>query len=85
MLVFIDDDSYDKIAPADTANPETAVLNKEAYDRLKEDIFSKLSKTELKVLQAYLSGSSYEQIALMLNISVKAVDNAMQRIRKKLH
>lgn len=85
MLVFIDDDSYDKIAPADTANPETAVLNKEAYDRLKEDIFSKLSKTELKVLQAYLSGSSYEQIAAKLNLSVKAVDNAMQRIRKKLH
>lgn len=85
MLVFIDDDSCDNIAPAETANPETAVLNKEAYDRLKNDIFSKLSKTELMVLKHYLSGSSYEQIAAKLGISVKAVDNAMQRIRKKLH
>lgn len=85
MLVFIDDDSYDNVAPADTANPENAVLNKEAYEKLKNDIFSKLSKTELNVLRAYLSGSSYEQIAEKLNISVKAADNAMQRIRKKLH
>ena len=84
MLVFIDDDSYDNVASADAANPENAVLNKESYERLKNDIFSKLSKTELRVLRAYLSGSSYEQIAEKLEISVKAVDNAMQRIRKKL-
>lgn len=84
MLVFIDDESYNNVAQADSANPETEMLNKEAFKKLKTDIFSKLSKTELTVLNHYLSGKSYEQISALANISVKSVDNAMQRIRKKL-
>lgn len=93
MLVFLDDDnsctnnSNTKISSLKAANndePETAVINKESFSKLKSTIFLKLSKTEITVLKAYLSGKSYEQIANQMGISQKSVDNAMQRLRKKL-
>ena len=93
MLVFLDDDNScvdsgsTKISGLKASNsdePETAVINKENFSKLKSAIFSKLSKTEITVLQAYLSGMSYEQIARQTGVSLKSVDNAMQRLRKKL-
>lgn len=93
MLVFLDDEKSGansgetKIADLKAANsdePENAVIDKESFVRLKSAIFSKLSKTEFSVLKGYLSGKSYEQIANQMGISQKSVDNAMQRLRKKL-
>ena len=43
-----------------------------------------LSGMELSVLELYLQTESYKIIAAKLNISQKSVDNAMQRVRKKL-
>ena len=43
-----------------------------------------LSGLELKVLYMYISGNSYSEISDKLNVTPKSVDNALQRIRKKL-
>ena len=65
-------------------DPESMMLMKEVVDYLKEndeDIFSPL---ETKVWKEMLKGKSYREIAESLHRPVKAVDNAMQRIRKKI-
>ena len=43
-----------------------------------------LSPLELEVLYSYLNGSSYQEIAVTLDKPVKSIDNALQRVKKKL-
>ena len=66
------------------ADPESMMLVKEVVDYLKEndrDIFSPL---EREVWNEILKGKTYQEIAVELNRPVKTVDNAIQRIRKKI-
>lgn len=65
-------------------NPEFAVVDKVRADELIKIISGNLSQTEWKVFERYIEGKSYEKIAGELSLSVKTVDNAMQRVRKKL-
>ena len=68
-------------------SPEEQVLARE-NKRNKEEFFlsflEKLSKFEKCVLQNYLNGLSYKEIAQINSKDEKAVDNAIQRIRRKL-
>ncbi len=65
-------------------DPETLVIqNEEAEDRSRR-IQNLLSLFERQVLQLYLSSYSYDEMASQLGSSVKAVDNALQRVRRKL-
>ncbi|MBQ9610630.1 MAG: RNA polymerase sporulation sigma factor SigH [Lachnospiraceae bacterium] len=66
------------------ANPENMVIAKEQKNAIKKRIESELSSLEKKVLKLYLDGLSYQEIADRLDKSEKSVDNALQRIRKKL-
>ena len=66
------------------SNPEQELIAKEEYYRLREKITNILSENERVVLFEYLKGMNYSQIALKLNVSRKTVDNALQRVRKKL-
>lgn len=77
--------SFEDIEPSDQnlGNPETLILEQESSQNLTSLIKDKLSSLELKVLKLYLQGFSYVQIAEKLSVSSKAVDNAMQRIRRK--
>ena len=83
---------YDCIVPLDnenqiignSLNPEQRIIDDEGFAVLQEKISKSLSSFEQKVLSQYLSGSSYVQTAQSLNTTVKAVDNALTRIRKKL-
>lgn len=77
--------SFDDIDPSDynRNNPETMILEQESSNELVTLIRETLSPFELSVLKAYLKGLSYAQIGQMLSVSAKAVDNAMQRIRRK--
>lgn len=52
--------------------------------RLMLRVANSLSSLESKVLSLFLSGMTYDEIANQLEISAKSVDNALQRIRKKL-
>ena len=65
-------------------NPEDIFLAAEHFSTIKKKIDSLLSELEFKVLSCYLKGYDYEQIATILSVSRKSVDNSMQRVRKKL-
>ncbi|MBE6836652.1 MAG: sigma-70 family RNA polymerase sigma factor [Ruminococcus sp.] len=65
-------------------NPEFSVVDKVRVGELMEIISLHLSEKELMVFEGYLSGKSYERIAKELDMTTKTVDNAMQRVRKKL-
>lgn len=65
-------------------NPEEIVINKERYHVVSERIEKILSRFEKQVLGYYLQGKSYHDIALKLDKPQKAVDNALQRVKRKL-
>lgn len=65
-------------------NPEELYINQEEMVSMQTMIDEALSGFERQVLSAFLDGKSYQEIALMLNRQIKAVDNALQRIKKKL-
>ncbi len=67
-----------------SAQTEDLVLEQENEAQLLSHIRLLLSGFELKVLKLYLMGNSYREIAASLNAGHKAVDNALQRIRRKL-
>lgn len=65
-------------------NPETGYINKESAEELTGKIKDNLSNFEYKILTKYLQGYSYVEIGEQLNKPLKSIDNALQRIRKKL-
>lgn len=65
-------------------SPEELVLARENKKELQLSFKKCLSKLEAKVLDYYLDGLSYDEIAKAIGKDTKAVDNAVQRIRHKL-
>ena len=65
-------------------DPEDTVIHQENLRRLETVIQSKLTPLEAKVLALYLEGLSYTEIAGAVPCSAKSVDNAVQRIRRKV-
>lgn len=72
------------IAKNELQNPEDIFIDRENVDGMEYKINKALSKLELEVLICCVKGMSYKEIADKLDKDVKAVDNAIQRIRKKL-
>ncbi len=66
------------------SDPEEMLLGREAYANITEQISSSLSPLEKQSLSLYLSGLSYTDIAKRLGKGAKTIDNALQRVRKKL-
>lgn len=66
------------------SDPESILIERERAEVLEMMITGALSDMELRVLLAHLNGKSYKETAEELGRDVKAVDNAMQRIKKKL-
>ena len=64
-------------------SPESIVLDLENTRELRERIFALLSPMEKKVLERYLEGYDYLQIAEQMGRPPKSIDNALQRIRAK--
>lgn len=65
-------------------SPEDVVLARESKEELYSALSDCLSKFEMKVLRLYLEGLSYGDISSRLGKDAKSVDNAVQRIRRKL-
>ena len=65
-------------------NPEDAVIHAEDLSALEEAIRTGLTGLEAQVLTLYLEGLSYREIAEEVHRSTKAVDNAVQRVRRKV-
>ncbi len=66
-------------------NPEEIIIDRESTNLMQEKIKEKLSPFENQVLRAYLEGKDYHQIARQMEKSPKSIDNALQRIRNKIH
>ena len=66
------------------SNPENEIIDNENLEILMKKIEGLLSPLERRVLSLYLSDASYADIAGELGKSEKSVDNAIQRIRRKL-
>lgn len=64
-------------------DPLDTITKKEYYETVETAIDKSLSNFEKQVLNRYMQGESYIQIAEKLDTPVKSVDNAIQRIRKK--
>ncbi len=65
-------------------SPESIILEQEKYREFISRISCSLTDLEWTVFNLYLEEKTYQQIADELSLSQKAVDNAMQRVRKKL-
>ncbi len=65
-------------------DPVSLLVRQEEIEQLNKRLRNGLSSLEYRVLMARLSGYSYREIAKYLNITEKAVDNAHQRLRRKL-
>lgn len=74
----------DVIAFDELQDPEAILIDRENVNGMEYKINKVLSKLELEVLVCYLENMSYQEIANKLGKDVKAVDNAVQRIKKKL-
>lgn len=83
-----DDDSdktyIDMISDQVVPDPEQLLIRKEEFSGIENKIGEILSDFELEVLSHYLKGKAYIEIAKKLNKPVKSVDNALQRIKKKV-
>lgn len=66
------------------ADPEELMINQEEFDDIEIQMSEILSELERKVLRLYLDGQSYQEIAVDLNRHVKSIDNALQRVKRKL-
>lgn len=76
---------YDLELTADsTTDPEEIVLSKEFIRSSYQKFREKLSKLEYEVFLRYMSGAKYSEISKTMGISEKSVDNALQRIKKKI-
>ncbi len=66
------------------ASPEDRIISAEGTEIIFDFLQNQLSPLELSVIKYHLSGTSYKEIALKLDITEKSVDNAVQRTRNKL-
>ncbi len=65
-------------------DPESYIIGKEDTEALRRKIATLLSLFEQDTLRLYFQGHSYREISKLLHSSPKAVDNALQRVRRKL-
>lgn len=74
----------DVIAGSRAIDPQELLINRERFSFVEDKLSDSLSELEKKVLHLYLDGCSYEEISKQLNRHVKSVDNALQRVKRKL-
>lgn len=65
-------------------NPENIIIDQESTRSLEQEIHRALSSMENRVLEYYLKGYGYIQIAKIMGKTPKSIDNALQRIRGKI-
>ncbi|MCM3598896.1 RNA polymerase sporulation sigma factor SigH [Metabacillus idriensis] len=74
----------DVISGTKVMDPEELIINQEEFDDIEVKMGELLSDLERKVLVLYLDGRSYQEISEELNRHVKSIDNALQRVKRKL-
>ena len=88
LSVPVDDsegsETIENILIASESNPEELVLVQDIIDSIAETLPKILSKFEQQVWSAYLAGKNYHKIAEELGKTPKSIDNAIQRIKRKI-
>ncbi|KEI03386.1 RNA polymerase sporulation sigma factor SigH [Clostridium botulinum] len=74
----------DILSTVKICDPEELVISREEVLKIESDIQEVLSELELEVLNSYLQGKSYQEIACDLDRHSKSIDNALQRVKRKL-
>ncbi len=74
----------DVIAGSKAIDPQELLVNQEKYGDMEMKLSELLSGLEKKVLQLYLDGQTYQEISVALERHVKSIDNALQRVKRKL-
>lgn len=74
----------DVICGTRVTDPEELIINQEEFVDIEVKMGEILSDLERKVLMLYLDGRSYQEIAVDLKRHVKSIDNALQRVKRKL-
>jgi len=74
----------DVISGSKISDPEELIISREEFDDIEEKMGEILSSLEWKVLMSYLEGKSYQEMAADLKRHVKSIDNALQRVKRKL-
>lgn len=74
----------DVLSGSKISDPEELVISREEFIDIEEKMGEILSDLEWKVLMSYLDGKSYQEIAVELTRHVKSIDNALQRVKRKL-
>lgn len=74
----------DVLSGSKVLDPEELIIGKEELDSIQEQIGEVLSGLEWEVLMSYLQGKSYQEMSVDLNREVKSIDNALQRVKRKL-
>ena len=74
----------DVISGSKITDPEELIISREEFDDIEEKMGEILSFLEWQVLMSYLEGKTYQEIAAELERHVKSIDNALQRVKRKL-
>lgn len=74
----------DVLSGVKVSDPEELIISREELSSIESKIGEILSSLEWEVLTSYLQGKSYQEIALELDRHVKSIDNALQRVKRKL-
>ncbi|MGL5270681.1 MAG: RNA polymerase sporulation sigma factor SigH [Selenomonadaceae bacterium] len=74
----------DVLSGSKISDPEELVISREEFLDIESKMEQILSDLEWKVLMSYLDGKSYQEIAVDLDRHVKSIDNALQRVKRKL-
>lgn len=67
-----------------TVDPLEVYIGREVVDSMENIIIEVLTDLELEILNHYVEGKSYEEISIDTNREIKCIDNALQRVKKKL-
>ncbi|MBU5455697.1 RNA polymerase sporulation sigma factor SigH [Caproiciproducens sp. MSJ-32] len=74
----------DVLSELKITDPEELIIGKEQIKYIENEMSKVLSDLEMEVLQSYLDGKSYQEIASDLDRQAKSIDNALQRVKRKL-
>lgn len=74
----------DVLSELKITDPEELLIGKEQIKHIEDEMAKVLSDLEMEVLQSYLDGKSYQEIACDLDRQAKSIDNALQRVKRKL-
>jgi RNA polymerase sporulation-specific sigma factor len=80
-----DDRLVDDLLDQQVPDPAEEVVSTESMAELRAMMAEMLSRLEVDVLRLYVEGRSYQEISALLGRHVKSIDNALQRIKRKLH